>query len=69
MKLREHMLFVELVEGTLFEELVEVVGDWLWHNSRIGSMPEVEFGCSGRVAVKETEDGMRNIAGGEEPIT
>jgi hypothetical protein len=29
MELVEDMLFVELAEGTLFLELMEVVGDWL----------------------------------------
>jgi hypothetical protein len=55
---------VELVEGTLFEELVKVTGDWLWHNGRIGSMLEVEFGCSSRVAVEGAKDMMKSIAGG-----
>jgi hypothetical protein len=54
--------------GTLFEELAKVAGDWLWHNGRIDSMPDVGFGCSGRVAVEEATDRMKNIAGGEEPI-
>jgi hypothetical protein len=31
-------------------------------------MPDVGFGCSGRVAVEEAKDRMKNIAGGEEPI-
>jgi hypothetical protein len=62
------ILFVKLVEGTLFEELAKVAGDWLWCNGRIGSIPEVGFGCSGRVAVEEANDRMKSIAGGEGPI-
>jgi hypothetical protein len=54
------MLFVELAEGTLFDELVKVAGHWLWHNGRIGTMSEVAFGCSDRVAVEEVKDKMRN---------
>jgi hypothetical protein len=40
-----NMLFVEQVEGTLFGELAKVVGDWLWRNGWIGSMPEARHGC------------------------
>jgi hypothetical protein len=63
-----YMLFVELVEGMLFRELVKVAGDWLWHNGRIGSMLEVELECSDSVMVEKEKDRMENIAGGEEPI-
>jgi hypothetical protein len=62
------MLFVELVDGMLFGELVKVAGDWLWRNGRIGSMPEVGFGCSYSVVLKKVKDRMENIAGGDEPI-
>jgi hypothetical protein len=62
------MLFVELVEGILFEELVKVAGDWLWCNGRIGSMPEVVLGCSDSLVVEKTKDMMENIIGGEQPI-
>jgi hypothetical protein len=27
----------------LFAKLAKVNGNWLWHNGRIGSMPEVGF--------------------------
>jgi hypothetical protein len=67
-KLLEDMLFVELTEGILFEKLVKITGDWLWRNGRIGSMPEVGFGCSGKVAVEEEKDMMKNIAGGGGPL-
>jgi hypothetical protein len=52
----------------LFEELIKVVGDWLWHNGGIGRMPEVELGCSDSVVVEKLNDRMENITGGEEPI-
>jgi hypothetical protein len=55
---------VGLAGGMLFEGLTEVAGDWLWRNGRIGSMPGVGFECSGRVAVEEAKDRMKNIAGG-----
>jgi hypothetical protein len=29
------MLFAELEEGMLFEDLMKVAGDWLWRNGRI----------------------------------
>jgi hypothetical protein len=48
---------------------VKVASDWLWCNGRIGSMPEVGFGCSGRVAVEEAKDRMTNVVGGEGPIS
>jgi hypothetical protein len=50
--------------GMLFEELTKVAGDYLWRNGRIGSMLEVGFRCSGRVAMEEPKDRMKNIAGG-----
>jgi hypothetical protein len=67
-KLLWNMLFVELVEGTLFGELAKVVGDWLWHNGRIGSMSDVGLGCSDSIVVGKVNDMMENIADGEEPI-
>jgi hypothetical protein len=63
-----YILFVELVEGMLFGELVNVAGDWLWRNGRIGSMPKVELECSDSVVVEKVKDKMENLAGGEEPI-
>jgi hypothetical protein len=39
------MLFVELVEGRLFVELVKAVGDWLWCSDRIGNRPELDLDC------------------------
>jgi hypothetical protein len=62
------MLFMELVEGMLFGELAKVVGDWLWGNGRISSMPEVVLVCSDSVVVEKEKDRMENIAGGDEPI-
>jgi hypothetical protein len=62
------MLFVDLVEGMLFRELAKVAGDWLWHNGRIGSMPEVVLGCSDSVVMETMKDRTKNIADGEEPI-
>jgi hypothetical protein len=59
---------VILVEGMLFTELAKVEGDWLWCSGRIGSMPEVGFGCFGKLVVEEVKDRMKNIAGGAEPI-
>jgi hypothetical protein len=37
----------------LFAKLTKVEDDWLWHNGRIGSMPEVGFGCFRRLVVEE----------------
>jgi hypothetical protein len=48
---------------------VKVASDWLWCNGRIGSMPEVGFGCSSRVAVEEAKDRMTNVVGGEGSIS
>jgi hypothetical protein len=62
------MLFVELVEGTLFKELAKVASDWLWRNGRIGSTLEVGFGYSGRVAVEEKKDRMKSIVSGGGPV-
>jgi hypothetical protein len=59
---------VVLAEDMLFVELAKVEHDWLWHNGRIGSMPEVGFDCFGKLTVEEANDRMKNIAGGEEPI-
>jgi hypothetical protein len=58
------MWFVVLTEVMLFSELVKVEDDWLWHNGRIGSMPEVDFGK----LVVEVKDRMENIASDAEPI-
>jgi hypothetical protein len=58
---------VVLVEGMLFAKLTKVEDDWLWHNGRIGSMPEVGFGCFRRLVV-EAKDRMENIAGDAESI-
>jgi hypothetical protein len=62
------MWFVVLGEGMLFAELMMVDDYWLWHNGRIGSMPEVGFDCFDRVVVEEGKDRMENIIGSEEPI-
>jgi hypothetical protein len=68
MELLWNTLFVELVEGLLCKELAMVVGDWLWHCGRIGSMPEVGFWCFGRVVVEKMKDWMKSIADGGGPI-
>jgi hypothetical protein len=51
----------------LFAKLTKVEDDWLWHNGRIGSMPEVGFGGFRRLVV-EAKDRMENIAGDAESI-
>jgi hypothetical protein len=59
---------VALVKGMLFVELTKVEDGWLWHNDRIGSMPEVGFDCFDKLVVEKVNDRMGNIVGGEEPI-
>jgi hypothetical protein len=59
---------VALVKGMLFVELTKVEDGWLWHNGRIGSIPEVGFDCFDKLVVEKVNDRMGNIVGGEEPI-
>jgi hypothetical protein len=49
-------------------KLTKVEDDWLWHNGTIDSMPEVEFGSFGKLAVERVKDRIENIIGGEVPI-
>jgi hypothetical protein len=62
------MLSVEPGEGMLFMEPTKVDDDWLRRNGRIGSMPEVEFGCFDKLVVEKVKDRMGSIFGGEESI-
>jgi hypothetical protein len=50
----------------LFVELVRVVNGWLWHSDMIHNKPGLEFGCFGRLAVKNAKGRMENIADGRE---
>jgi hypothetical protein len=59
---------VVVVDDMLFLELVKDEDDWLWHNGRIGSMPEVGFDCFGKFAVEKVKDKMENIVGVRSPL-
>jgi hypothetical protein len=65
-ELLEGMLFVELGQGMLSEELVKAVDGWMWHNGMIGIMPEVGFDCFGVFVVERSKDRMLSITGGWE---
>jgi hypothetical protein len=57
---------VALPEGMLFVELARVVNGWLRHSDMIHNKPGLEFGCFGKLAVKNAKGRMENIAGGRE---
>jgi hypothetical protein len=58
------MLFVELVKGILFVELMKAMGGWLWHNDRIDKRPELVIDLLGGLVAKTAKGKMENIAGG-----
>jgi hypothetical protein len=49
-------------------ELVKVVGDWLWHNGKIDSMPELGPGWLDGFVVEITKGKMASIGDEVEPI-
>jgi hypothetical protein len=61
-----NMLSVELVEGMLSLELMEVGDDWLWCSGKIDNIPEVGLGCFGVFVVGKGKDTSVSIAGGWE---
>jgi hypothetical protein len=58
------MLSVELVEGMLSLELMEVGDDWLWCSGMIDNILEVGLGCFGVFVVGKGKDTTVSIAGG-----
>jgi hypothetical protein len=60
------MLSVELAEGMLSVELVEVEDGWLWYNGMIDNTLEVGIGCFGEFVVERVKDRTVSIADGWE---
>jgi hypothetical protein len=60
--------FAGLVEGTLFVELVKVVGDWLVRNDRIGNKLELGLGYLGEFGMGRAKDKMESIDGEADPL-
>jgi hypothetical protein len=51
----------------LFMELVKAGGDWLWHNDRIGSRPELAPDCLDEFVVERAKGMTKNIGNEVEP--
>jgi hypothetical protein len=59
---------VELTEGTLFAELMEAMGNWLWHSDRTNNGPELGLDLFGGLVAERGKGRMGNIDGDGDPI-